>query len=576
MSLQPKTVPTDQEAAGSARLTDGQLREKTYSALYRKFILLTFICSMIPLLLVGGGIHIYYSKLSIDRMVNQFADQVEYHRRIIELLLKERVGDLKLISFTRPLNDLRQYAILQEVYEILNEGKPFLDLGVLNAQGRHLAYIGPYDLMENDYSHEFWFEEVKRSGVYVSDVFTGFRNIPHFVMAVARSEGSESWIIRATMDSEMLRSLVEDIKIGETGEAYLTNREGTFQTSPRFSGRIMEKAPLPLEVFNGEKGVFIQDEEGGNFPRQVVAYAWLKDPRWVLVVRQNYSEALRDVSYADQAMVIFLFLSLFAILSISAMITHHMVKIVRNRDQKEEQLNKELFQASKLASVGELAAGVAHEINNPLAIIMTENQIIMDLCTDTPSLVEEFKFELYGALTRIDTQVQHCNQITRSLLGFSRHSRSVVEKVDLNALIEEIVALMAKQVRAESIEFLFDLEKSLLPIPCDPSQLRQVLMNLISNAIDAQEGKSPGTISIKTRSDCDRKGIEVVLADTGSGISPENLEQIMDPFFTTKPAGKGTGLGLSISYGIIRYMGGELSVKSTVGHGTEFTLFLPF
>jgi two-component system, NtrC family, sensor kinase len=566
----------------SAHYGTGEINKtykNVYSILFRKFILLTFICSMVPLLLVGGGIHYYYSKISGRRMAEYLQAQVEYHRKILEFFLKERVSDLKLVAFAKSLNELREYSNLRRAYEMVNEQKSFLDLGVLNEAGRHLAYIGPYNLLGNDYSQEVWFKEVRRKGVYISDMFMGFRNIPHFAMAVARSEEGQDWILRATMDSDILRSLVEEIKIGETGEVYLLNSEGTFQSSPRFSGKIMEKASLPLHLFSQERGLLILEGEDknpeANRRRQIVAYAWLKDPRWVLVLKQDYSEALRDVSYADKAIGIFLLMSILAIMIVSGIITQHMVKIVKHHDAEVDALNKKLLQANKLASVGELAAGVAHEINNPLACILTEKQIIKDLCSDTISLDEGFKTELFESLLHIDTQVRHCNQITRSLLGFSRHSRVTAKNVPVNSILQEIVALLKKRVMELHIQFDLDLEEDLPNILGDRSQLQQVFHNLIVNAVDAHEGKPQGTIRIKTRSNNNLKRAEVTIVDTGSGIPPDDLERIFDPFFTTKPVGKGTGLGLSISYGIIKYMGGDIIVKSTIGIGTEFTLFLP-
>lgn len=553
--------------------------KNVYSILFRKFILLTFICSMVPLLLVGGGIHYYYSKISGRRMAEYLQAEVEYHRKIIEFFLKERVSDLKLVAFAKSLNELREYSNLRRAYEMVNEQKSFLDLGVLNEDGRHLAYIGPYNLMGNDYSQEVWFKEVRRKGVYISDMFMGFRNIPHFAMAVARSEEGQDWILRATMDSDVLRSLVEEIKIGETGEVYLLNSEGTFQSNPRFSGKIMEKASLPLHLFSQERGLLSLEGEDKNPEtnrrRQIVAYAWLKDPRWVLVLKQDYSEALRDVSYADKVIAIFLLMSILAIMVVSGIITQHMVKIVKRHDAEVDELNKKLLQANKLASVGELAAGVAHEINNPLACILTEKQIIKDLCSDTISLDEGFKKELFESLLHIDTQVRHCNQITKSLLGFSRHSKVTAENIPVNSILQEIVLLLKKRTMELHIQFDLDLEENLPNIHGDRSQLRQVFYNLIVNAVDAHEGKPQGIIRIKTRANNNLKRAEITIVDTGSGISPDDLERIFDPFFTTKPVGKGTGLGLSISYGIIKYMGGDIIVKSTIGDGTQFTLFLP-
>jgi two-component system, NtrC family, sensor kinase len=552
-------------------------KEVHYTRLYRKFVLLTLIGSLIPLLLVGWGIYIYYSGFSQARMKDSFRSQVEFHRKIIELFVNERTNDLLHIADTHSVNQLKNPDKLKQIFEAINrEGRYFTDLGVINEAGRHLAYIGPYNLMDKDYSQTFWFKELMiRKNFYISDMFTGFRNKPHLIIAILRFEGGRPWILRASIDPEYLRSLVENVKIGLTGEAYLLNGNGVFQTSPRSSGMIMGKAPLALNQFMEDSGIHIMNLEKG-VPRQIVAYAWLKEPHWVLILKQDYSEAFRDVNHANMATLIFLHLSLLGIVIITVIITRAMIKTIKKRDQEADQLNKQLMQAGKLASLGELSAGVAHEINNPLAIILTENQVMRDCLDSTPGLDPELSKDLSDSMTQIDNQIQRCTLITHNLLRFSRRTKSMIEKVNLNAFLGEVMQLMEGRAKGKGVQFRADLEKDLAPLLSDPSQLQQVFLNLITNAIDAHEGKSYGAITIKTRSDMQKQGVEIKVADTGSGIEAKNLERIFDPFFTTKPVGKGTGLGLSISYSIIKNLGGDIAVQSVPGQGTEFTIFLPF
>ncbi|MFA4910286.1 MAG: ATP-binding protein [Desulfobacteria bacterium] len=570
------------ETAGNRGQTGGKRGGGNhYSRLYRKFVFLTLICSLAPLFLVGWGIYIYYSGFSRMKIESYFKSQVDHHRGIIELFLRERTSDLQLVVFTHSPDYLQKTPNLRRIFNVMNrEGCFFTDLGIIDYQGRHLAYIGPYDLMGKNYSKTFWFKEVMKKGVYISDMFMGFRNAPHFIIAVLRTDGNRKWILRASIDTEYFRSLVENVKMGRTGEAYLSNREGILQTTPRFSGKIMEKAPLPAAFFHKESGIGIletdRDDPNQRFPRQIVAYTWLENPRWKLVIKQDYSEAFRDVNHANRAALIFLHLSLLVILIISVISTRYMVKVIKKRDEEADRLNKQLTQAGKLASLGELSAGVAHEINNPLAIILTENQVIRDSVEETPTLDESFKTELFTSLSQVDAQVQRCNLITQNLLRFSRRTISRLETVNLNAFLEEIIQLVEGRAKGMGIQFSADMEKDLPSFLSDTSQLQQVFLNLITNAFDAHDGKPYGTISISTRFNNQREGVEIVVADTGSGISPENMEKMFDPFFTTKPVGKGTGLGLSITYSIIKRLGGDISVQSEIGKGTQFNIFLPF
>lgn len=557
------------------------LPKETYSRLYFRFVLLTLLCSVVPLILVGWGIYTYYSRFGYSRMVEDFLSKVESHRKIVELFLKERVSTLQLLSQSHSLEHLSLRENLERIFEIsCREGSYFTDLGVLNDKGRHLAYVGPYDLMANDYSGTFWFKEVMEKGVYISDMFLGFRKVPHFIIVVARTEGDRKWLLRATIYNEFLSALFGNVRIGRTGDVFLLNSEGVYQTTPRSGGLLMGQAPLPMHLFREESGVEVLTGtalgEEDSSPRLVVAYSWMKDPKWVLVVRQDYAEAFREVNHANIASLVFLALSALAILVVSLITTRHMIKVIRKRDEEADQLNKQLYQACKLASVGELASGVAHEINNPLAIILTEAQVIRDVEEDTANLDIEFKSQLDESLDQIETQVQRCNLITRNLLRFSRRTRSLIERVDLNRFLQEVIDLMHKKAQTSGIQLSGNFEENLPPLQSDPSQLQQVFLNLINNAIEAHDGKPYGTVRITTRTHPEREGAEIIVADTGAGITRENIEKIFDPFFTTKPVGKGTGLGLSISYGIVQRLGGNISVRSEVGKGTEFILFLPF
>jgi two-component system NtrC family sensor kinase len=555
-------------------------RKEYYARLHRKFILITLVCSLVPLLLVGWAINIHYTRFAKARLTSSFENQVEYHRKIIELFLTERSSKLQLIAQTHSEEYLGQMANLAHVFEVMNqEAGSITDLGVINEQGVHLAYVGPYDLMDKNYSGALWFKKVMEKGLYISDMFTGFRKVPHFVIAIARQEDSKRWILRATVDTEVFRSLVENVRIGKTGEVYLLNEEGYYQTSPRISGKIMEKSSLPLESYH--EGIRVQTIEAGGKdseerPRkEIVATAWLKEPRWMLVVKQDYSEAMDEVNYANYATLIFLHLSALTILVVSVLVTRHLISVIRKRDEEADQLNQQLLEAGKMASLGELSAGVAHEINNPLAIILTERQILLDLVELTPGLDDNFKKELVNSLSQMDAQVNRCKRITHNLLRFSRRTRSVLETVDLNGFLSEVVELMEREARSGGIKFTTSFDQNLKPVLSDPSQLQQVFLNLITNAIDAHDGKPYGTIHIKTEADDVNERVKVTVADTGAGIPAENLKKIFDPFFTTKPVGKGTGLGLAICYGIIQRLGGAISVKSEVGQGTEFTIVLP-
>ena len=292
--------------------------------------------------------------------------------------------------------------------------------------------------------------------------------------------------------------------------------------------------------------------------------------------KQDFKEAFDEVNHANYAVLVFLHLSALTILVVSVFITRHMINVIRKRDMAADHLNRQLMQTSKLASIGQLSAGVAHEINNPLAIILTERQLLLDMAGQTPHPDAAYNEQFDDSMSQIDVQVQRCKRITQNLLRFARRTRSVIETVNINAFLGEVVELMEREARAGGIKFFVEFEEDINPLLSDPSQLQQVFLNLITNAIDAHEDKAYGSVKIMTRSNGRPDGVTVSIADSGCGIATENLEKIFDPFFTTKPVGKGTGLGLSICYAIVKRLGGEITVHSQVGEGTEFDIFLPY
>jgi two-component system, NtrC family, sensor kinase len=238
-------------------------------------------------------------------------------------------------------------------------------------------------------------------------------------------------------------------------------------------------------------------------------------------------------------------------------------------ERQKELSNEQLLQSQKLASIGELSAGIAHEINNPLAIIRQEAEWLLHLLKkESPPDMGELK----NCLTEIVHQVDRSREITHNLLNFARRRQPVVQTVDLNRLIEDMTMLVEKEARNHHIAIKKEFQPDLPLIYSDSPLLRQVFLNLLNNAIQAIG--QDGVLTVITRT-ADNNQLLVQVNDTGCGIPKEHLAQIFDPFFTTKPQGKGTGLGLSICHGIVEKLGGRISVASEVGKGSSFTINLP-
>ncbi|TVR01073.1 MAG: two-component sensor histidine kinase [Desulfovibrionales bacterium] len=231
-----------------------------------------------------------------------------------------------------------------------------------------------------------------------------------------------------------------------------------------------------------------------------------------------------------------------------------------------------MIQAHKLAAFGQLSTGVAHEINNPLAIINEEAGWLQDLLAKEESRDFTYCGEFTESLRTIIKQTHRCGDITGKLLRFAENMDSYIREVDLNELLDEVVGILEKDAALRSIVIERDFDTDLSRMHSDSAQLRQLALNLVNNALDAVE--RDGKVVVGTRS----KGADwvvITVKDDGYGISTDHLHRVFEPFFTTKPPGKGAGLGLSICYGIATKLGGVITVDSAVAKGATFTVTLP-
>jgi two-component system NtrC family sensor kinase len=257
---------------------------------------------------------------------------------------------------------------------------------------------------------------------------------------------------------------------------------------------------------------------------------------------------------------------------ISLVATRRLQRCAEKSAGAEWLLDEGLVQAQKMAAIGQLSAGVAHEINNPLAIIRQEAQWMQTLLhTDNFHGIPEVK-ELHDSLREIIQQVDRGKEIVHNLLDFARKRPPVLQMVAVNKLIQDMAALVAKEASHKGININLLLAPDLPQIYADAPQLRQVILNLLNNATYAVQRKGEVTVTSRLAGE---EALEIIVSDTGPGIAPADLPRIFDPFFTTKPPGQGTGLGLSICHGIITKLGGRLTAASEAGRGATFTITLP-
>lgn len=255
-------------------------------------------------------------------------------------------------------------------------------------------------------------------------------------------------------------------------------------------------------------------------------------------------------------------------------ITRRLEKMVEERTKQLKETHEKLIHKDKMASLGKLSASVVHEINNPIAGILNLILLIKRIIRENPLGIKDFgEFSRY--LDLMENETRRTSRIVSYLLAFSRQNKMERKPLKLNNLIEHTLFLNSNLLKINNVKVNSRLDKNLPELVGSEDQLQQVIMNLISNAIESVESKGKGALTIETKYFPAKERIAAVFKDTGVGIPQENLTRIFEPFFTTKKRGKGVGLGLSLAYGIVQDHGGAIIVDSKVGKGTVFKIELP-
>lgn len=542
--------------------------EAHYRELKRKHIVRLLLTYLTPLILLSIYFYVQYGLIVSEGRRLHLTAVAENQANTLDLFLSERLVNLSNLIDDPKLEIPPSSAKMQNYLDhLIRNSETFVDVGYFDSAGVQAAYAGPYPSLEKrNYSTESWFKSLKTkdSNFVITDIYLGFRQRPHFTIAVSRILNNQFIVIRATLDPEKIYKYITSQH--EAGEVYtsIVNQAGFYQL---VSGQIGK--PLTTSSFIPPHTPLMGSAEVKIDGTSVTyAYSWLQKADWALIVQLPASVGFGFLSGGRLQVIIFSAIMIFLIFLIIMNRAQKLVKLQIETDRARAQLEH----AAKLASVGELAAGIAHEINNPLAVISEESGLIKDLMN--PEFGEVLKpEELIFHLDTIQESVFRCRDITRKLLGFVRKSDIDLKPHDINRLIDGVIdGFLSKEMAVENIEVIRHYDRNIPSLITDGNQLQQVLLNIINNAVDAIAGRA-GRITITTS--YDESFVSIAVTDNGMGMTPEQIKKIFLPFFSTKEVGKGTGLGLSVSYGIIKNLGGRIEVNSKPGEGSTFTIILP-
>jgi len=541
-----------------------------YQRLRRNVIVLMALITFVPLFLMALVNRYQYEKTLNLETVEPLRIRMNDTRRSFEMFLSQRQSALSLISSIHDLDELLDPKTLARTLSGLKrEIGGFVDFGVVDSEGVQLGYVGPYDLQGKNYADQRWFQEVGIRGSHVSDVFLGYRQFPHFVIAVQHLSPANDtwWVLRATIDTEKVKEVISGPKSDVHSDTFIVNRAGVLQTPSKFYGDALETLPMELPPLSYEPAVLETEDPAGR--EILLTYTYIASPAGILMTVRPKAEALKSWYALRTESLLLLFFSSVIICIVIFRLSGRLVRRIAESDKERETASRQMQYSSKLATIGRLAAGVAHEINNPMAIINEKAGLMRDLIDLDPEFPERDK--LLPLTESILKSVNRCRTITHRLLGFARRMDVGREDTDLNHVVREVVGFLEREAFHRSVEVKLELDENLPMIPSDQGQLQQVFLNILNNALEAVAEGGRVVIRSWIRN---HDSVAVSFEDNGSGMSPETLEHIFDPFYTTKGT-YGTGLGLSITYGIVEKLGGSIEVESEQGVGTTFKVYLP-
>lgn len=539
-------------------------KEKYYRRLRRGLFSAFFIFILVPTAFVSWVTIHNLRQCAIQRIEMFGMRMAEERSDAIRQYLDQQILLLSTLSGMYPVKVIGNQDHLDRLFKAINERGNVVDLQVIDAKGVQLSYVGPHRaLVEGKkYPDAAWFNDTLIAGKHVSDVFLGYRNIPHLVVAV--TDPLKTYVIRATINSEKFNALLHQAQMGHSGDAFIVNPNGEFQT-PSLQG---EK-----ELTSAERELLVHHE--GTAAQVMGSYLyttrWIKEGQWLLMIKFKVSESMGSFNERRNNSLMIIAAATIIFMFSAVLLCRYMVGKLERSDRRRANMDQQMIQVEKMASIGRLAAGIAHEINNPLQMITNQAGWIEELLPDEdPALVKNFD-EYRDSVSKIKFHVSRAGTITHRLLGFSRRMTTEKECIRVNEILEETISFVENEALSNKISIERELDENLPTTMSDGPQVQQVFLNILNNGLDAVD--HDGKIVVSTRAD--DASIYIEFSDTGPGISPEVMKQIFDPFFTTKEPGKGTGLGLSICYDIMKKLGGKIDVNNKKTGGAIFTITLP-
>jgi signal transduction histidine kinase len=538
--------------------------------IWKRAIIVTATVALVPLIVWAlSGYRLTMGTIESE-LALRTSQLISNSWRSVSLFLTERRSVLDFIAHDHTLETLKDPVRLAGILENLNKRfGGFIDLGVIDNSGKRISHTGSHQMNGPDYNQQPWFREVLNRGVYISELVTGTRQEPYVDFAVKRDLADGSFfVLHAAIQPEALAESIAQIDVGAKGDLFIVNRDGVLQTPSRYHGPVLNKVSIKVPEYSSKARVF--ETSNVKNDRIVIGYAHIPDTPFILMIIQKQSDRIQSWYKTTWAFTAILAASIIMILLVTLGVATHLVNQIHVADQERVDTLHQVEYASKMVSLGRLASGVAHEINNPLAIINEKAGHIKDIFTLTDTYAKDPK--LINLVDSVISTVQRCAAVTRGMLNFARHLNLSIQTIDLKEIIDEVQSVLAKEAEIRSITVEVMISRDIPPFESDRGKLEQIFFNLFNSAIGAMA--DGGHLEI-TATRKDKDFISVAFTDNSRGIPESDLKHIFEPFYYAKTGHSGTGLGLAVTYALVQEIGGTISVQSRPGHETCFDISVP-
>jgi signal transduction histidine kinase len=539
----------------------------------RKWILIVVLTSIVALtpMIVMTLIDFRLSRRAIETEIRMNTSRMVSNAwRTVSFFLSQRVSALRFVAQDNTYDALKRPERLKSLLENLDARiGGFKDIGLVDATGEMQAYSGPQLPDGINLCDDACFREVVAKGEYIKDVTDNPHAPSQIIIAIKHNLPKGTFfVLRAALDIQILHKLLSQLEIGAEDDAFIINEKGILQTSSRFHGRIYDQVSLPIP--KSSSGSTVVEATNNTGAPILTGYAYIPDTPFILMIIKPKSEVTALWFKPRLQLVGFLILGIALVLLAILGKATYLVNRIHAADKKRVDALHQLEYTNKLASIGRLASGVAHEINNPLAIISQKAGLIKDLFTLKREYVSDAK--IIGLIDSVLSSVERTGSITQRLLDFARNMDTRVEEIDLDELINSVLAFLEKEAARRCIEIEVSIPTTIPRIESDRGKLQQIFLNLFNNAFAAM--KDGGRLAIVSELKAGET-LSIIVSDSGHGIPHEDLKRIFEPFFSTRSGQSGTGLGLSVTYGLVEEIGGNIAVESRMGEGTRFIITLP-